>query len=127
MSAQVAPFDGGLVDSNGSTASASAHAEPPPPPKHVCSRFLKKRPPDLYGQKHAVESAKCVNDSLRLLEKEIWKLDAERRRSLEMASVRCPEIYESKEHRVMFLRCEQFNVDVSNADRRFVYFYAQQI
>ena len=116
MSAQVAPFEGGLVDSNGSTTS-SAHAEPPPLPKHVCSRFLKKRPPDLYGQKHAVESAKCVNDSLRLLEKEIWKLDAERRRSLEMASVRCLEIYDSKEHRLQFLRCEQFNVDVSAVGR----------
>lgn len=113
MSAQVAPMDGGLVDGNGSTAS-SDHAEPPPPPKHVCSRFLKKHPPDLYGQKHAIESAKCVNNSLRLLEKEIWKLDEERRRSLEMASVRCPGLYESKEHRLLFLRCEQFNVDVSD-------------
>lgn len=117
MSAQVAPIDtlgGGLLEGNGSTASSTN--TDPPTKKHVTSRFLKKRSPDLYGQCHAIESAKCVSDSLRLLEKEIWKLSEEKRASMEIASVKCPEIYESKEHRLQFLRCEQFNCDVSMDD-----------
>lgn len=80
---------------------------------HICSRFLKKNSPDVYGQKHAIESSKCIIDSLRLLEKEIYKLPDDLREGLDQAVVYCPEIAESKEHRLMFLRCEQFNVDVS--------------
>ncbi len=80
--------------------------------KHVCSRFLKKKPPDIYGQKHAIESSKCVSDSLRLLEKEIAKLPDDLRAGLDQAAVFCPKLL-TKEHQLMFLRCEQFNVDVS--------------
>ena len=43
-------------------------------------------------------------------------LPSESKRSgIEQASVLCPEICESKEHRLLFLRCEQFNVDVSSS------------
>ena len=80
---------------------------------HICSRFLKKKLPDIYGQKHVIESSKCVNDSLRLLDKEIKKLPDDIRVGLDEALVHCPEIAESREHRLLFLRCEQFNVDVS--------------
>lgn len=79
---------------------------------HICSRFLKKKPPDIYGQQHAIESPKCVSDSLRLLEKEITKLPDDLRAGLDQAAVFCPELL-TKEHQLMFLRCEQFNVDVS--------------
>ena len=112
MSKQVVPistFDGSgeppMQMQNGNTTD---HAQ-----KHVYSRFLKKRPPDLYGQRHAIETDKCVNDSLRLLEKELQKIPNVKRSGLEQASIICPEIYESKEHRLLFLRCEQFNADVS--------------
>jgi len=114
MSAQVVPistFDGSgeppMQTQNGNTT------ESRPTKKHVYSRFLKKRPPDLYGQRHAIETDKCINDSLRLLEKELQKIPNVKRSGLEQASVICPEIYESKEHRLLFLRCEQFNADVS--------------
>ena len=126
MSAQVAPiatFDGsgeppmqmknGNNDGSSTTSSSNTTTESRPTKKHVCSRFLKKRPPDLYGQRHAIETDKCVNDSLRLLEKELQKIPNVKRSGLEQASVICPEIYESKEHRLLFLRCEQFNADVS--------------
>eukprot|EP00984_Skeletonema_dohrnii_P038981 scaffold42828_cov178-Skeletonema_dohrnii-CCMP3373.AAC.2 len=79
---------------------------------HLCSRFLKKRPPDIYGQRHAIESSKCVGDSLRLLEKEITKLPDDLRAGLDQAAVFCPELL-TKEHSIMFLRCEQFNVDLA--------------
>lgn len=126
MSAQVAPFaslDGGGTNTNGSTTttSGSTTTHTTPSNKHICSRFLKKRPPDLYGQRHAIESAKCLSDSLRLLEKEIGKLSEETRSGLDQAKVICPEISESKEHRLMFLRCEQFNTDVSNDDNMVPY------
>ncbi len=82
--------------------------------KHICSRYLKKQSPDIYGQQHAVESLKCISDSLRLLEREIRNLPEEKKSGIEQAKVLCPEIFESKEHRLLFLRCEQFNVDVSS-------------
>lgn len=123
MSAQVVPittFDGCgeppmQNGNNGSstTSSSNTTTESRSTKKHVYSRFLKKRPPDLYGQRHAIETDKCVNDSLRLLEKELQKIPNVKRSGLEQASVICPEIYESKEHRLLFLRCEQFNADVS--------------
>ena len=132
MSAQVDPittFDGSgepptlqmqngnntTNNNNGSSTTSSGYTttESRPTKKHVYSRFLKKRPPDLYGQRHAIETDKCVNDSLRLLEKELKKIPNVKRSGLEQASVICPEIYESKEHRMLFLRCEQFNADVS--------------
>ena len=60
--AQVAPD----VSSSKAADSSNQH--------HICSRFLKKKPPDIYGQKHVIESSKIVTDSLRLLDKEIKKL-----------------------------------------------------
>ena len=82
-------------------------------PKHVCSRYLKKEPPDLYGQKHTIETPELIQDSLILLEDEIWKLPEEDQAILIRASIECPDVFESKQHRLMFLRCEQFNADVS--------------
>ena len=102
--AQVAPDD--LVSSSNKTADSSNQ-------HHICSRFLKKKPPDIYGQKHVIESSKSVTDSMRLLDKEIKKLPDDIRVGLDEAMIYCPEIAESKEHRLLFLRCEQFNVDVS--------------
>ena len=80
--------------------------------KHIYSRFLKKKQPDMYGQKHAIESSKCVSDSLRLLEREITKLPDDIRAGLDQAAIFCPELL-TKEHKIMFLRCEQFKADVS--------------
>ena len=116
MSAQVVPittFDGSGEAPTQMRNGNNTTTESRPTKKHVYSRFLKKRPPDLYGQRHAIETDKCVNDSLRLLEKELQKIPNVKRSGLEQASVICPEIYESKEHRLLFLRCEQFNADVS--------------
>ena len=83
------------------------------PAKHIYSRHLKKQPPDIYGQKHAIETPDLIQDSLVLLENEIWNLSGQDQATLVRASIDCPEIFESKEHRLMFLRCEQFKVDVS--------------
>lgn len=83
------------------------------PSKHVFSRYLKKRPQDIYGQRHAIETTDLIQDSLILLENEIWNLPEEDQSTLIRASIECPGIFESKDHRLMFLRCEQFNVDVS--------------
>mmetsp|Transcript_24335 Transcript_24335/g.48534 ORF Transcript_24335/g.48534 Transcript_24335/m.48534 type:complete len:315 (+) Transcript_24335:291-1235(+) len=83
------------------------------PPRHVCSKYLKKRPPDMYGQRHPLENPELINDSLELLVEELWKLPDEDQSGTQKASIRCPDIIESKEHRLMFLRCEQFNVDTA--------------
>jgi hypothetical protein len=82
-------------------------------PKHVCSKHLKKQQPDIYGQKHPIETIELIQDSLILLENEMWNLPEEDVTNALRASIECPEVFESKEHRLMFLRCEQFNVDVS--------------
>ena len=112
MSAQIVPVDRGSGNQSSSTSSNTSSSSQPP--THVSSRFLKKRPPDLYGQRHAIETSKCISDSLRLLEKELQKIPQDERSGIEQASVICPEIYASKEHRLLFLRCEQFNADVSS-------------
>lgn len=107
MSAQVArfpSFEGGHE--------TTALPGDSPKKHHICSKFLKKRPPDIYGQKHAIETPALIQDSLELLESELWKLSDEKLSGMRNASMRCPDIFESKEHRIMFLRCEQFNVDV---------------
>ena len=96
------------------------------PPKHVISRFVKKRPADLYGQRHTIETLKCISDSLRLLEKELQKIPQDERSGIEQASIICPEIYASKEHRLLFLQCEQFNADVSIIWVRYVSSYLSQ-
>jgi len=67
----------------------------------------------MYGQRHPLETPELINDSLELLVEELWKLPDEDQSGTQKASIRCPDIIESKEHRLMFLRCEQFNVDVS--------------
>lgn len=117
MSAKITPlafFESGTANGNGSsTIPPPSNRNSTSSKKHVCSRFLKKRPPDLYGQMHAIETSKCISDSLRLLEKEIRKLPEEKRSGMDHASVICPEIFESKEHRLLFLRCEQFNIDLA--------------
>ena len=99
MSAQIAPasLDDSAAFSNGGSSTTNGSSAPSSK-KHVFSRFLKKRPPDLYGQRHAIESSKCLSDSLRLLEKEINKLSESKRRGIEHARVVCPEIFESKVH-----------------------------
>ena len=98
MSAQIAPasVDDSAAFSNGGSSSTTNGSSAPSSKKHVFSRFLKKHPPDLYGQRHAIESSKCISDSLRLLEKEINKLSESKRRGIEHARVVCPEIFESK-------------------------------
>ena len=113
MSAQVAPV----------AAAISGSSEPP---KHIYSRFVKKRPADLYGQHHTIETSKCISDSLRLLEKELQKIPQDERSGIEQASIICPEIYASKEHRLLFLQCEQFNADVSIIWVRYVSSYLSQ-
>ena len=83
------------------------------PSKHVCSQYLMKRPPDHYGQRHQIETTDLIQDSLILLENEILNLPEEDQSVLIRVSIECPEVFQSKDHRLMFLRCEQFNVDVS--------------
>ena len=120
MSAQIAPVATAI---SGSPTSSNTSSQPP---KHIYSRFVKKRHADLYGQRHTIETSKCISDSLRLLEKELQKIPQDERSGIEHASIICPEIYASKEHRLLFLRCEQFNADVSIMWVRYVSSYLSQ-
>ena len=112
------PLKGGNASNNNNDNHQSGSSSTIPevddtPQKHVCSKFLKKRRPDLYGQRHAIETPQLIQDSLVLLEDELCKLPEEDQSGLIRASIECPDIFDSKEHRLLFLRCEQYNVDLA--------------
>lgn len=51
--------------------------------------------------------------SLILMNNELDKLPTNDKKGLFEAYDKCPELSKSDEHKLMFLRCEQFNADVS--------------
>lgn len=78
---------------------------------HIVSKFLQKEKPDLYGQLHPIENEKLIIDSLNLLEQELQKLPKSDKVGYYEAVQKCPSVVFSIKHRLMFLRCEQFNCD----------------
>ena len=47
------------------------------------------------------------------MNKELEKLSGDAKQGLNEAYDKCPKLSKSVEHKLMFLRCEQFNADVS--------------
>jgi len=91
----------------------------------IASKYLKKEEPDQYGQRHPVENDILKKDSLLLLEEELAKQSPEARISLDQAEAKCPGLVRSDEHRLAFLRCEQFNT--SKAAIRLVNYWDTRI
>ena len=69
-------------------------------------------PPDQYGQRHPIESDAMITRKLVDLESEIMKISKEKRAAYSLAKDRCPELL-TDEFKLMFLRSEVFNADVS--------------
>ena len=102
---------------------------------HVTPPSLRKLPPDYYGQSHPIESEQLICEGLDLLEQELSKLDNDVCTSsnkhtkdttyessseecclldgLKLALHKCPRYVESREHRLLFLRCEMYNCDLA--------------
>lgn len=79
---------------------------------HITSPFLEKSHPDKYGQCHPIETPVLVQTSLILLNEELEKLGGEEKEAYLKAMAECPNIVTSNDHKLLFLRCEQYNVDV---------------
>ena len=69
--------------------------------------------PDIYGQCHPIETPTLIETKLKEFEEELLKLPEEKTISLKMANEKCPPGYIDNDFKLMFLRCEVFNVDVS--------------
>ena len=68
---------------------------------------------DCYGQKHPIESDQLIQIKLKELEVELEKIPSDEKELWEQAKTKCPDLADD-EHRLMFLRCEVFNADVSD-------------
>ena len=68
--------------------------------------------PDVYGQVHPEETDDMIAQKLRAFEEEVEKLPADTKKSIQQAQEKCPELL-TKEFKLMFLRSEVFNADVS--------------
>jgi len=109
---------------------------------HVTPPSLRKLPPDYYGQSHPIESDQLICEGLDLLEEELSKLGNDGRNradtvctssnkhtkdttheesseesclldGIKLALRECPRYVESRDHRLLFLRCEMYNCDLA--------------
>lgn len=79
----------------------------------VVSPHLRKTDPDQYGQEHPIETPELISSSLSLLVVELANIRRSDRQYLVEAEEKYPELAKSDEHRILFLRCEMFNVDLA--------------
>ena len=69
-------------------------------------------PKDLYGHNHPNETPELISSSLKEFDKELDKVSADEKTAWNMALEKCPDLC-GDVHKLMFLRCEVFNCDVS--------------
>lgn len=68
--------------------------------------------PDIYGQVHPIETPELIAQKQAEFETELEKLATDSKKTLLQAQERCPELL-THDFKLMFLRCEVFNADVS--------------
>jgi hypothetical protein len=68
---------------------------------------------DLCGQSHPTETPELIELRLKELDEELEKETIDSKAAFEQAKVKCPDQLTPK-FKLVFLRCEVFNVDVSN-------------
>jgi hypothetical protein len=78
----------------------------------MSNKNVKMSEPDIYGQRHPVESPELIVKTLAQLEVEIDELPAASKVGLEQAKQKCPDMLDNA-FKLFFLRCEVFNANVS--------------
>mmetsp|Transcript_7342 Transcript_7342/g.10527 ORF Transcript_7342/g.10527 Transcript_7342/m.10527 type:complete len:81 (-) Transcript_7342:82-324(-) len=68
---------------------------------------------DQYGQIHPNETPELIEEKLNELESQLDKLSDDAKKNWIKATEKCPDLT-GDATRLMFLRCEVFNADVSN-------------
>ena len=67
---------------------------------------------DLYGQRHPIENEELIGTKLKEFDSEVEKLPNDEKPCLMEAQSKCPDLL-IDDFKLMFLRCEIFNADVS--------------
>ena len=91
-----------------------ASASTPPPGVEVTE-------PDEYGQVHPHETPELIQSKLKEFEEELAKIDDETRASADQAKAKCADGMLTDDFKLMFLRCEIFNADVSDITRNRIF------
>ena len=68
--------------------------------------------PDVYGQVHPEETEEMITQKMITFDEEVEKLPAASKKSILQAQEKCPDLL-TKDFKLMFLRSEVFNADVS--------------
>jgi hypothetical protein len=68
---------------------------------------------DFYGQSHPNETPELIKTKLKELNDELDKDSIDSKAAFEQAKLKCPDQL-TPEFKLVFLRCEVFNVDVSD-------------
>lgn len=71
-------------------------------------------PADVYGQVHPIETPELLKERLEDLDEELCRVTS--RGGWLQAMSKCPQIVDDK-FKLQFLRCELFNVKVSESQR----------
>ena len=72
----------------------------------------KTKEEDVYGQVHPIETNVFVSEKLAAFQEELGKIPRHEKEEVCAAEVKCPKLL-TADFKLMFLRCEVFNVDVS--------------
>ena len=74
---------------------------------------MKNKEADIYGQIHPNETQALIAETLEEFDDAVAKIPDEEKGNLWEAERRCPQLL-TDDFKLMFLRCEVFNVDVSD-------------